>query len=134
MDEYLHFVNAIFCSSNCNFVKFSAHNMFLLLIFSLLFIIIYLQLSIPHCIVNKILNPKFNIISKFNYSKYNHRGLIFGGVGGVGLIHGRSFPFQKLVPKRPWAYTRWGSIIRILRYTVYIFYSLNMGPVPQNLD
>ena len=25
----------------------------------------------------------------------------------VGLIHGRSFPFQKLVPERPGAYTRW---------------------------
>ena len=56
----------------------------------------YLQLSIPHCIVNKILTPKFNVMFKLNYSKYNPRGLIFGG-----LIHGRSFPFQKLVPKRP---------------------------------
>ena len=34
-DEYLRFENAIFCSSNCNFLKFSAHNMSLLLISSL---------------------------------------------------------------------------------------------------
>ena len=41
---------------------------------------------------------------KFTYSKYNPRGIIFGG----GLIHGRSFPLQKLVIERPGAYTRWG--------------------------
>ena len=35
MGEYLHFENAIFCSSNCNFLKFSAHNMSLLVISSL---------------------------------------------------------------------------------------------------
>ena len=34
MDEYLRFENAFFCSSNCNYLKFSAH-MSLLLIFSL---------------------------------------------------------------------------------------------------
>ena len=33
MDEYLHFENAIFCSCNCTFLKFSAHNLSLLLIF-----------------------------------------------------------------------------------------------------
>ena len=33
MDEYLRFENAIFCSSNCNFFRFSAHNLSLLLIF-----------------------------------------------------------------------------------------------------
>ena len=27
-----------------------------------------------------------------------------------GLVHGRSFPFQKLVPKRPGAYTQWGLL------------------------
>ena len=96
MDEYLRFENAIFCSSNCNFMKFSTHNMSLLLIFSLLFIIIYLQLSIPHCIVNKILNPKFNVISKFNYSKYNHRGLIFEGVGGSGAYTWQEFSVSKV--------------------------------------
>ena len=42
---------------------------------------------------------------KFNYSKYSPRGLFSGG-----LIHGRSFPFQKLIPKRPGAYTRWGLL------------------------
>ena len=30
-----------------------------------------------------------------------------GGLFSGELIHGRSFPFQKLVPKRPRAYTRW---------------------------
>ena len=33
MDEYLRFENAIFCSSNCNFLTFSSRNMSLLLIF-----------------------------------------------------------------------------------------------------
>ena len=33
MDEYLRFENAIFCSSNFNFFRFSAHNLSLLLIF-----------------------------------------------------------------------------------------------------
>ena len=33
MDEYLRFENAIFCSSNCNFLRFSAHSLSLLLNF-----------------------------------------------------------------------------------------------------
>ena len=33
MDEYLRFENAIFCSSNCNFLRFSAYNLSSLLIF-----------------------------------------------------------------------------------------------------
>ena len=33
MDEYLRFENAIFCSINCNFLRFSAHNLSLLLNF-----------------------------------------------------------------------------------------------------
>ena len=33
-----------------------------------------------------------------------------GGIFLGGLIYGRSFPFQKLVPKRPGAYTRWGLL------------------------
>ena len=37
MDEYLHFEGAIFCSSNCNFLRFSAHNLSLLLNFLLLY-------------------------------------------------------------------------------------------------
>ena len=58
MDKYLHFENTIFCSSNCNFLRYSAHNLSFLLNFSLfLFLIMYLQLSIPHCIVNKIPTP-----------------------------------------------------------------------------
>ena len=34
MDKYLRFENAIFCSSNCNILIFSAKNMSLLPIFS----------------------------------------------------------------------------------------------------
>ena len=63
----------------------------------------------------KYLPPKFNVMFKFNYSKYNPRGLIFGG-----LIHGRSFPFQKLVPKRPGAYARCGLLSE--------FYGMNTTP------
>ena len=36
MDEYLRFENAIFCSSNCNFLRFSAHNLSLLMFLFLL--------------------------------------------------------------------------------------------------
>ena len=58
MDEYLRFENVIFCSSNCNFFRFSAHNLSLLLI-SLIFLFLFmcLHLSIPHCIVNNIPTP-----------------------------------------------------------------------------
>ena len=68
----------------------------------------YLQLSILYCIVTKIPTPKFNVMFKFTYSKCNPQGLIFFGGGGGLIIHGRSFPFQKLVLKRPGAYTQWG--------------------------
>ena len=37
MDEYLRFDNAIFYSSNCNLLTFSAHNLSLLLIFLYIF-------------------------------------------------------------------------------------------------
>ena len=53
MDEYLRFENVIVC----NFLRFSAHNLSLLLIFHFLFLIMHLQLSIPHCVVNKIPTP-----------------------------------------------------------------------------
>ena len=47
MDKYFRFKNAIFCSSNCNVLRFSAHNLSLLLIFFIfLSLIMYLQLSI----------------------------------------------------------------------------------------
>ena len=38
MEEYLSFENAIFCSGNCKFFTFSAHNLFLLLILSLFYV------------------------------------------------------------------------------------------------
>ena len=38
MDKYFRFKNAIFCSSNCNVLRFSAHNLSLLLIFLNFFI------------------------------------------------------------------------------------------------
>ena len=50
MDKYLRFENAIFCSSNCNFLRFSAHNVSLLLL--------YLLFYFSYCIVNKIPTPK----------------------------------------------------------------------------
>ena len=65
MEDHLRFKNAIFCSCNCSLLRFSAHNLSLLLIFL------------------------------HFYSKYNPRGLIFGG-GGLymeGVFH------QKLVPE-----------------------------------
>ena len=46
MDEYLRFENAIFCSSNCNFLRFSAHNLSLLLIS---FFLLFLKFCDPHC-------------------------------------------------------------------------------------
>ena len=57
MDEYLCFENAVFCLSNCSFLTFSSHNISLLLIFHFLFLIMHLQLSIPHCVANKIPTP-----------------------------------------------------------------------------
>ena len=56
MDEYLHFENAIFCSRNCNFLRFSAHNLSLLLNFHFLIfnINVFTTVTLPHCIVNKI--------------------------------------------------------------------------------
>ena len=47
------------------------------------------------------------------------RGLFSGG-----LIHGRSFPFQKLVPKRPGVYTRWGLLSE--------FYCMFIGHLAQH--
>ena len=44
---------------------------------------------------------------ELSYSKYNPRGLIFGE---GGLYMEGVFPFQKLVPKRPGAHTRWGLL------------------------
>ena len=55
MEEYLRFENAIFCSSNCNFCEiFCSQPVFITDFFTFLFLIMYLQLSISHCIVNKI--------------------------------------------------------------------------------
>ena len=84
MDEYLRFDNAIFCSSNCNLLTFSAHNLSLLLIFLYIFrssVIRTVNINYrTHTVeLMKYLPPNFNVMFKFNYSKYNPRGLIFGG-------------------------------------------------------
>ena len=86
-----------FCSSNCNFLKFSARSLSLLLIF-LLFVFnnVLATVNTHNVYLIKYLPPKFNVMFKFNYSKYNpRRGLIFGG---GGLIHGRSFRFKSWFP------------------------------------
>ena len=63
----------------------------------------YLQLAIPHCIVDKKnLPPKFNVMFKLNYSKYNPRGIFSGG--------GDLYMEGVFLPKRPGAYTRWGLL------------------------
>ena len=109
MDEYLRFERAIFCSSNCNFLRFYAHNLSLLLIFFFIYIFILNNVFTNYHIKVKYLPSKFNVMFKFNYSKHNPRGLIFGG----WVYTWKEFPFQKLVPKRRGAYTRWGLLSKI---------------------
>ena len=126
MDEYLH-LKTLFFVQAIVFFRFSAHNLSLLLIFLLFSIfnnvlttvsttniaITILQKPIGYqiqCSVFGFFPPKFNVMFEFNYSKYNPWGLIFRGGRGGGLIHGRSFLFQKLVPECPGAYTRWGLL------------------------
>ena len=47
MDEYLNFENANFCSNNCNFFRFCAYSLSLLLIFfTFLFLIMYYNCQI----------------------------------------------------------------------------------------
>ena len=41
MDKYLRPENATFCSSNCNFLRFSAYNLPLLLIFFFYFLEVF---------------------------------------------------------------------------------------------
>ena len=55
----------------------------------------------------KYLPPKFNVMFKFNYSKYNPRGLNFGEAYSWKEL---KILFQKLVPKCPRAYTQWGLL------------------------
>ena len=68
MDKYLRFKNGIFCSNNCNFFRFPAHSLSLLLIiFFITFLAVLLllfcdphyehKLPSTHCVVNKILTP-----------------------------------------------------------------------------
>ena len=105
MDEYLRFENAIFCSSNCNFFEiFCSQPVFTTEFFTFfIFNDVLTTVNTTLCMLIKYLPTKFNVMFKFNYSKYNPRGLIFGGE----LIHERSFLF---VPKRPGAYTQWGLL------------------------
>ena len=64
MDKHLHFENAIFCLSNCNFLRFSTHNLSLLLIFySFIFLIMYLQLSKPPTLQLQLYKKPFDIKS-----------------------------------------------------------------------
>ena len=81
MDEYLRFENAIFCSSSCN--SFIFNNV--LTTVNTTDIRNY-NFTKNHWISNPVISvryfafpPKFNVLFKFNYSKYNPRGLIFGG-------------------------------------------------------
>ena len=69
MDEYLCFENAVFCTSNCNFFRFSAHNLFLILLLNfysfMKFCDPYCERKLrPHCTVDKIPTPilKFNVV------------------------------------------------------------------------
>ena len=104
MDEYLPFENTIFCSSNCNFLRFSAHNLSLLLNFSLfLFLINKCTYNCQYHIVEliKYLPPKFNVMFKFTYSKYNPWALIFRG----GAYTWKKFSLSKV------SYTRWGLLL-----------------------
>ena len=59
MDESLRFEYAIIFLSNCDFLRFSAlsQRVFITDFFPFLFLIMHLQLSIPHSVVNKILTP-----------------------------------------------------------------------------
>ena len=105
MDEYLRFENTIFCSSNGDFLRFSAHNLSLLLNFSLFLVLINkctynCQYHIVELI--KYLPPKFNVMFKFTYSKYNPWGLIFGGGGAYTW---KKFSLSKV------GYTRWGLLL-----------------------
>ena len=96
MDEYLPFENTIFCSSNCNFLRFSAHNLSLLLNFSLfLFLINKCTYNCQYHIVEliKYLCPKFNVMFKFTYSKYNPWALIFRG----GAYTWKKFSLSKVI-------------------------------------
>ena len=65
--------------------------------------------------------PKFNVKFNFNYSKYNPQGAYTRGGGGGGVIHGRNFPFQKLVSKCPGTYTRWGLLLDLYSILGYLY-------------
>ena len=54
-----------------------------------------------------------------------------GGLFSGGLVHGRSFPFQKLVSKRPGAYTRWGLLSEF--YGIFIFFFTSLLSASRNV-
>ena len=99
MDEYLRFENTTFCSSTC----FCSQPLFIT-VFLLLFVfnntdivITILQKTIGYQIQFSVFGishfpPKFNVMCKFNCSKYNLRGLIFGG----GVYTWKEFSFSKV--------------------------------------
>ena len=98
MVEYLRFENVIFCSSNCNLLRFSAHNLSLLLIYFYFFIlknvlttanttdiaITILQkksLDIKSCVqysVFRFFPLSSTLCLNLSIPNITHRGLIFG--------------------------------------------------------
>ena len=95
MDEYLRLENAIFCSSNCKY--FWDFLLTICFYYWFLYLFIFNNVLATVNTTIKYLLPKFDVIFTFNYSKYWTPGGLFSGE----LIHGRSFPFRKLVPKLP---------------------------------
>ena len=104
------------------FLKFSDHNLSLLLIFFYFFIFNNVLTTVNTTDIYNftknrwISNPFFSVqYFAFPPSSTFCLNLIIpnitpGGLFSGVLIHGRSFLFQKLVPKRPRAYTRWGLL------------------------
>ena len=119
MDEYLRFENIIFVQVIVMFLDFLLttclyYRYFFTFVY--LFVITVLQKTIGYQIQCSVFGishfpSKSNVMLELSYSKYNPRDLFSGG-----LIHGRSFPFQKLVPKCLGAYTRW-SLYTIENFT-----------------
>ena len=132
MDEYLRFENAIFCSSNCKFLKISAHNLSLILIFlTFLFLIMYLQLSILPTLAITILqkaiewvsNPVFSVryFAFFPVSSTFCLSLIIPNITPWGLFSGVALYMEGVCRFKSWFVNARGLykvelIMGILRY------------------